>query len=751
MTYTLTRKSQIKPFPPDRNKSSEILYGVSKTVGRGLYFMSNVTEKMDICFDKNGPSLTVEMDEYRNGYLEIRKRGGKIRALTEITKENAHDCRKLIDLVDELRHLDGVKGRITVSESEYLATTVSSEKNTPIQAFYSKVKEVVEQGHYLFDTLWNTSVPAIEKLRELEEGNAVEPRTRIIEGAEEIIKVLRRMTAESEVLSVCLTSGGLLYAYTHFFEAKKKLVELRKKGQHKGVRYVTNINNRETASLAEVMINAGMNIRHIGILPPMSFGVSQKEIAATFESMKKGNNVQKLIVSDDPSYLKHFAAIFEAIWKDSVDAEQRIIEIKKGIEIADIEIIRNPTEAVGRIHNILTDARCEILGIFPTINAFRRQLRMGIADLINQLVVDRGIHMKILISSSVEQFNDILENDPVAGKLLDTMKVSDWPNEFGSSSYHSYHSRINSKRLEIKCLDIGSETALGIVVIDRSKSFIIETRDDTQDSSYEAAGLAAYSNSKHMALSYVTIFEFLWKQIELYDKMRIHDRMQNEFINTAAHELRTPIQPILSLSQILHNRHGAIDGPTGLLEVILRNAYRLKNLTEDILDASRIEGKSLNLYLDHFDLAQLVESVVNEFSNEYNGERVNHTCKISFISRYRNAAAYCDRKRIEQVLRNLLSNALNFASHGSISVSLFRHISTKEWIVSVKDAGKGIDSEIFPRLFTKFITKSEHGIGLGLYISKNIIEAHQGRIWAENNKNGRGATFSFSLPMAKKA
>lgn len=151
----------IKPLPPDpypQNKS-EILYGVENAVGRSN-FMSNVKERMDICFDNKAPSIVVEIKEYRNGYVDIRRRGGRIRAFTEITKDNVHYCKQLMKLVDELRHLDGVKGGIAVSESEYMATTVLEQAKPLTQVIYSNVKEVVEQAQYIFDTLWNTAVPA---------------------------------------------------------------------------------------------------------------------------------------------------------------------------------------------------------------------------------------------------------------------------------------------------------------------------------------------------------------------------------------------------------------------------------------------------------------------------------------------------------------------------------------------------------------------------------------------------------------
>jgi two-component system sensor histidine kinase VicK len=373
------------------------------------------------------------------------------------------------------------------------------------------------------------------------------------------------------------------------------------------------------------------------------------------------------------------------------------------------------------------------------------------------LVIDKKVHFRILIPGDEALFNEILRNDPEGKKLLRLLD-GDKNNqqECISLNCKDLHDNVSVdnisslKSLEMKCIDLGSDSTLGILVVDRSKSFIIETKEDSKDSSYEAVGLGAYSNSIHMATSYISIFEFLWKQIELSDKIRLHDKMQNEFVNTAAHELRTPIQPILSISQVLFDKQGNIQDHLDLLEIITRNAYRLKQLTDDILDASRIEGKSLKLVYESFDLVSLVERVINDISIVYNRQQQQEhsTSQISFRCSYHDANVYGDMTRVEQVIRNLLNNALNFTIHGSIIVSLLRDSLSNKWIVSVKDTGQGIDADIYHRLFNKFVTTSQHGIGLGLYISKNIIEAQGGRIWAENNKDGKGATFSFALPLA---
>src|ERR671918_3149448 len=161
----------IPSLPPSSHiNKSEILYGVENAVGRGVYFMSNVKRRMDIFFDHKAPSIVVDIAEYRDGYIDIKRRGGKIRAFTEITKDNVRYCKELMKLVDELRHLDGVRGGIAVSEAEYMATTVLKESAPLTEVVYSNIREVVEQGQYIFDTLWNTATPAEQKIKELEQG-----------------------------------------------------------------------------------------------------------------------------------------------------------------------------------------------------------------------------------------------------------------------------------------------------------------------------------------------------------------------------------------------------------------------------------------------------------------------------------------------------------------------------------------------------------------------------------------------------
>ncbi len=253
-----------------------------------------------------------------------------------------------------------------------------------------------------------------------------------------------------------------------------------------------------------------------------------------------------------------------------------------------------------------------------------------------------------------------------------------------------------------------------------------------------------------------------------YNKLKEMDRMKDEFINVAAHELRTPIQPIIGLSEVLRSKMRNNDNGNNsagnaenqeYIDVILRNGQRLGKLVEDVLDVTKIESQSLQLHKEHFDLNDLIINIIDDIvaaeaeSMVYgmtDRRKQKNNVKITYQPRH--LAVYADRNRLAQVISNLLNNALKFTSEGFVMITIDKKTDNNSHdiaIINVCDSGSGVDPEIMPRLFTKFSSKSFSGTGLGLYICKKIIEAHDGRIWAENNKNGKGATFSFTLPMAK--
>jgi two-component system, OmpR family, sensor histidine kinase VicK len=355
-----------------------------------------------------------------------------------------------------------------------------------------------------------------------------------------------------------------------------------------------------------------------------------------------------------------------------------------------------------------------------------------------------------------------------------------------------------SSIIDIQEIAPSSSINAKIIVVDRQDSLAMEINDGTKDDLYDTIGLSTLSNSKSTVTSYYAIFENLSKQNQLYkqlkeayQKVENSNAMQREFINVAAHELKTPIQPILGYAELLLEDE-TDDRKKHALVGILRNSERLQKLASDILDVARMESNTFQLnrklsnlnsvisaivkeYLKRqkqhkaHDIARLISSNVNAGSNndEKNKKDGKATeTKLVLQSKIKEGEDFfveADEERLTQVIGNILDNAFKFTeSDGCITVTLEKQESQAEQdmkqqeqeqqhyaVITIKDTGTGIDHEILPRLFSKFAAKSHKGTGLGLYICKNIVEAHDGILSASNNIDGNGATFTISLPLVK--
>jgi len=451
--------------------------------------------------DHTRPLLALDIELIQKSFLEAKNKNVKLRYLTEITNANVPYCKKLMPIVSELRHLNEIRGNFMINEAEYLAPALTyKEKKIASVAIYSNVKEIVEHQQYLFDTLWSKSESAQKRFQEIEEGGATtRNETKIIQDANMIVQEISRLTANSNDLRTCLTSGGLLYSYEHFFDIKKKLLQRQQEEVHNGIKYITNI-DKDNAPLAKVFLDAGIQIRHLKNLPPMSFVVSDKEIAATIEKMEGGRMVQSLLLSNEPAYVQHFSSVFDELWNKGINAGDRIRNIEEGSDLADIEIIQNPREGIERAWNYVKESKHEILCIFATANAFRRQMQLGLLDLLKEATEQRGVEVRLLIPAN-ESIKDAIDQ---AVKICPKVDF-----------------RVAEERLQ---------TRITIVLVDNKDCMIVELRDDAENSSYYAAGLATYSNSKSIISSYALIFESLWKQNELYEQLKTHAKMQVEFI-----------------------------------------------------------------------------------------------------------------------------------------------------------------------------------------------------------------------------
>jgi len=363
--------------------------------------------------------------------------------------------------------------------------------------------------------------------------------------------------------------------------------------------------------------------------------------------------------------------------------------------------------------------------MIPTTNTIHRQADIGILQLLKKIATDSNVNIRIMAP---------LNDYSVKQKIQNVLSPPSSP----------------SSLIQVRNIETSSATKSTIVIIDRKESLVTEVNDDSKDTFSGSLGFATYSNSRSTVLSYVSIFESFWLQTEMYKKIKETERMQKEFINIAAHELRGPIQPILGLTQVVRFKMKDTELQK-LQDVVIRNAKRLQRLTDDILDVTKIESNLLHLNKEVFNLNDLIFRIIDDDKSQIDNKDIKLIYQDSSNSDDNNIIiVQADKYRLNQVISNLISNSIKFTNKGgTIFITTKREKDNKAIIISIKDTGIGIDPEIMPRLFTRFASKSFQGTGLGLYISKSIIEAHGGRIWATNNTDGKGAIFTFSLPLEK--
>ena len=326
-----------------------------------------------------------------------------------------------------------------------------------------------------------------------------------------------------------------------------------------------------------------------------------------------------------------------------------------------------------------------------------------------------------------------------------------------STVYAKIDSIINNERLEMVSLIAGIIAAIVILIV-----FLVRM-NGILDRNVKVRTSELNESINNLLL--------LNEKLENTNKqLHIHEKMQRDFINVASHELRTPIQPILGLSKIVRDKVQDNE-QKAFLDIVIKNAKRLKRLAEDILDVTRIEGNKFFLEKESVCIWELLHAIMKEFGYSLENNNKNNNKIIRFKLYFKNidlnSTFIADKNRISQVISNLIDNSIKFISienekdssiEANVSITVektkLNSTSTKdddnivnEIVFSVKDNGRGIDKEIFPKLFTKFVSKSFQGTGLGLYICKGIVEAHGGKIWAKNNEVEKGATFSFSIPL----
>jgi two-component system, OmpR family, sensor histidine kinase VicK len=548
------------------------------------------------------------------------------------------------------------------------------------------------------------------------------PITEVLYGIENAIKLFSKVVSSANTMIDVCDDYIISHTPASHKVIEKQVLEIKAK-----LRYITEIKNDNIQYCKELM-KVGQ-VRHLDGIR-INFVVTDTEYTSS-AIIQQVHAHPECVYSNVRSIVEQQRYLFENLWNKAIPAERKISEIEEGVELEKTHVIQDPQRIQKLFVDMVKSAQHEVLLILPTVNAFLREHRMGIIQLLMQVARDRSVNVRILTPT-----NDVVDN------VLNNMALS------------YQEDGVKKNDFDLRSINMSSEetavSTVTIVVVDKKESLVFEKTDDTKENFIEAVGLATYSNSKPTVMSYVSIFKNLWKQVDLYEQLKTHDKMQKEFINIASHEMKTPTQAIIGYADLIQKHPEKRDD---MMQAISRNAIRLQRLTNDILDVTRIDSNTLNLHKERFNLGNLIANVILDYVGYIEKENLNVKLFYNFKQDISDPLPIdADRDRITQVISNLLNNAIKFTSkktEGVISVFAERKNSNQEEvIVSIKDTGEGINPEILPRLFTKFATRSFSGTGLGLYISKSIVEAHNGKMWAENNPEGVGATFTFTLPLS---
>ena len=638
----------------------------------------------------------------------------------------------------------------------------------------------------MFETYLSTEPPAPDP--------SVSQAAAIISSEEEIIRTLRLVFDTEQALDICVDMKNPLSSID--LRLFKALIS-QAATSGKSIRLITEI-DFHNIGYCKSMLLPNIQLRHLSdIAGLMVLGSGTFVGTIAFEEL---TTARQLVTSASEKVVQYQKKMFKELWNIAIPAPVRVSNLETGESQGTTELLQNPVSIEDAYLRTLEAATSQISLMLPTTNAFKRQFSLGLAELIKR-VAAKGVEVRMLLPA----------NEHIRNELKQFERI---------------------KKIKVYFIEQSLNSRSTIVLVDRKLSLVVEIKDDSQEIFKKAIGFATLSTVKSTVKSYSSLFDNYWSHAESFEKLQRADKLKDEFINIAAHELRTPIMPIVGIVEVMMGRLG---DPSQQeirqdMEIIYRNADRLKRLAEDILNVSRIESGNFRLDIIECDIYTVIEETIQEIrgsfaywsrkqqlqvakasvaANAYSnsassnssvstpaasadgtgslysmimniiGETGTHPSAshdeiIVFKPGYQQATqdtsegfarpakqhdaassrgslwVRCDPKKVKQVLYNLFSNALKFSDFNSGSKIFVGAVMTDAGHVkiTIKDRGMGIDATIMDRMFERFASKSESGTGLGLYISKRIVDAHGGSIGAENNIDGRGATFWFMLPIS---
>ncbi len=503
--------------------------------------------------------------------------------------------------------------------------------------------------------------------------------------------------------------------------------------------------------------------------------------------------------------VKYQEKIFDILWQNSMPADEKIRELEKEKEkINNVRYCNLEKKSLAAVTPYNKEDNRNIVQITRDNERIKSLLISGVLDAESEILLTIGLLRHFMYFWKIG-LHEGLKHAIEKGVRIIILYPEDRKSEISRKDVTNLVST-TEENVHLS----GVSGPLGtVMIVDNAKIILIDSEKGIKSTNNDIRGV--YSNNKSVVSNFGSLFDTLLNEKEVLNyavetkiqlensnkqlkesnqRLKTYSEVQQEFINLAAHELRTPTQAILGYMEML-DISGVCDSRNQkYLNSIVRNCNRLARLVEDLLDVSRIESNNFVLHKEKTNLVDLIDNIIKDFQvdlqrrseeNKRNDDGKypkNVEILSSWIVNEKENIPYdldvmIDRSKIIQVLSNLINNSLNsiYNDEGNSNLDgnsvriMITKIMNKEdaesdsnnnnnhpdlrkndVLITIKDTGKGIDPEIFPRLFEKFATNSSSGTGLGLYISKAIIEAHRGRIWAEKNTNEKRASFSFTLP-----
>ncbi|MDQ2685906.1 MAG: HAMP domain-containing histidine kinase [Thermoproteota archaeon] len=699
----------------------QMIQSGENALDRLFTLIKNVKSRLDLTIGIDGLILLNSYIEFYQLCKGLINQGGIIRCIVKIPPQNYPDFDHILKLFTEIKQLRNIKGIVAISESEYIKLQPNAAGSTVMSGIYSYSENIVSVSQDYFETLFANAAPYEIQTADIVDDLDYPPSAIKFEIDKKTADQLSGFIDNSEFICIFSSIGGMLFEFQNYFENFNTIIAKEKNGQHGGIRWLTSIRNKNDLNLIKSLAKSGIQIRHINENPAFDFALSNQFFASTIERINDGRMViDNLLLNDNQANLSFYNMIFEKLWKIGIDFEERISEIENTLDNK-IDIVRDSKDVLHRIYELSALSKKEILIMLPSTNGFYRCEIEGGFRLLNELG-NKGIKLRVL---TIPDYDNINETNKIRSKY---------------------------KNIVFKDLEQTMASNNRILVFDNKTTVVWEVVDDNQQKFTEALGMAVIIESVKISETITVIFDSLWNQSEIHNRLKdAHERlkyqgkMQSRFMDLVAHELRTPLQSILGITEILKKEIKNND-QNFLLRIAISNAKKLHRLSENVLDITRLEGNILYLNKERFSLNQLVKNIVLDFINnvEYNK---------FVLFEYRNFdkeyEVLADKFRVSQVIQNLIDNSMRFVRNGGkIIINLSeKRVHSKDIIVlSITDNGEPLKPEILSRLFTKFASDSYYGTGIGLYLCKKIIEAHNGRIWAKNNPEDKGCTFSFGIP-----